>query len=492
MRRFLILVALSLSAVPAVEAHHTPGTRNKVATLNMPVTTSSAKARDLFERGMVDYENMKMERANIGWRAAAKEDPDFALAEAWVAFNSRDPQEASAAREKAKSLAAKVSPGERLMINWIANVQEGNYINGIAAMNDLLDMYPKDKRLYFLAANWLMGENGYQQAQRLLEQSLAIDKDYPAALNDLGYSYAKNRQFDQAFATMERYIAALPGEPNPHDSYAEILRMAGNFDGALEHYRASLKVDPDFITSQLGIADTYALMGDENRARAEYDKAIAAAHNPADRLDYIMQTALTWVREKNFDEADKLFLEVTNTAHNQELSLQEAQGFRRMAEYQPDDLKALNSLDSAEAALFHNATLSQAERDEEMSRILRYRVVRAGHAGKQELAGQALFELQTMATGARNLVIQSSYHGAAGAALMQAENYLGAVSELEEDRDEPESLQLLMRAYQQIGATDKEHEVEVRLRGTYLPTLEQALVVPAVKAQSSLTIRPTL
>jgi len=26
---------------------------------------------------------------------------------------------------------------------------------------------------------------------------------------------------------MDQYVAALPGQPNPQDSYAEILRMAG-------------------------------------------------------------------------------------------------------------------------------------------------------------------------------------------------------------------------------------------------------------------------
>ena len=32
---------------------------------------------------------------------------------------------------------------------------------------------------------------------------------------------------------MDRYVALLPNEPNPQDSYGELLRMAGNFDGSL-------------------------------------------------------------------------------------------------------------------------------------------------------------------------------------------------------------------------------------------------------------------
>ena len=91
--------------------------------------------------------------------------------------------------------------------------------------------------------------------------------------------------------------------------------MAGNFEGSLKHYRAALKIDPDFVTSQVGLGDTYALMGNQEQARIEYDKAIRYAHNEADRLDYSMQKAMTWVRDGNFSEADKLFQEIAQTAH---------------------------------------------------------------------------------------------------------------------------------------------------------------------------------
>ena len=207
MRRKYIMLVVCLACALTVHAegkqHATKANKhanNASSSSPLPVTTSSAKARNLFERAMVDYENLHLERANIGWRAAAKADPEFALAYAWVAFNSRDPQEVSASRQLANALATHVTPGERLMIQWITNVQEGNFIAGIAAMNDMLAMYPKDKRLLYVAGNWLMAENGNDQAQKLFQRALAIDKDYPAALNDLAYAYARNRQFAEANA----------------------------------------------------------------------------------------------------------------------------------------------------------------------------------------------------------------------------------------------------------------------------------------------------
>ena len=478
MRRTIcaVLIMGACFAAP-VYAHHL----KQSSASAMPITTSSAQARALYEKGMQDYENLYLERCNDDWRAAVKEDPNLAVAWAWIAFNSSDPKEVNAAREKAKTLAPKLTPAEQLMIAWIVKVQEGDFIGGISAMNDMLEMYPKDKHLWYLAGNWLMGAEGTDQAARMMEKALAIDKNYPPALNDLAYADARNRRFAKALAAMDRYVALLPKEPNPQDSYGELLRMAGNFEGSLQHYRAALKIDPDFVTSQVRLGDTYALMGNQEQARIEYDKAIRYAHNEADRLSYSMQKAMTWVRDGKFAEADKLFLEVAETGHAKEQELQEAQAYRHLAEYQSDDLVALKYLQSAQDALGHRGTISASDRDEELSRILRNRTVRAAHVGSSELAAQTLQNLQQMASGSRDRIIQSSYNGAAGTLLMDQKKFEEAITYLEEDQNNPFTMELLVQAYYQTNQSDKLAEAEAKLRGTNDPTMEQALVVPAAR-----------
>jgi tetratricopeptide (TPR) repeat protein len=475
----ILTVGVCLATPVCAHAHHV---KQAVAT-SMPVTTSSVQARELYEKGMQDYENLYLERCNDDWRAAVKADPNLAVAWAWIAFNSSNPQEVSSAREKAKALVPKLTPGEQLMVGWIVKVQEGDYLEGISLMNDLLEMYPKDKHLLYLAGNWLMGENGDEQALRIMEKALVIDKKFPAALNDLAYLYARNREFARAFADMDRYVALLPNEPNPQDSYGELLRMAGNFEGSLQHYRAALKIDPDFVTSQVGLGDTYALMGNQEQARIEYDKAIRYAHNEADRLAYGMQKAMTWVRDGKFAEADKLFQEIAQTGHAKEQDLQEAQAYRYLAEYQTDDNAALKYLQDAEESLGHRSTISKSDKDEELSRILRNRAVRAAQAGNPVLADKSLKQLEAMAAGSRNRVIQSSYNGAAGTLLMSQKKFDEAITYLEEDRDNPFTMELLVQAYYQTNQADKLAQAEARLRGTNVPTIEQALVVPAARSR---------
>jgi tetratricopeptide (TPR) repeat protein len=334
----------------------------------------------------------------------------------------------------------------------------------------------------YLSGNWLLLENGDEQGLHIMQKALALDKNFPPALNDLAYLYARGRQFDKAFVAMDRYVALLPKEPNPQDSYGELLRMAGNFEGSLTHYRDALKIDPDFVTSQLGLGDTYALMGNEEQARTEYEKAIRFAHNEADRLTYGMQNAMTYVRDGKYAEADKEFQEIADTAHAKEQDLQEAQALRHMAEYQSDDNVALKHLKLAEEALAHRP-ISSSDHDEELSRILRLRVVRAAQAGNQPMADQTLHQLEVLANGSRNRVIQSSYQGAAGTLLMDQKKYEDAISRLEEDEDNPFTMELLVQAYYQTMQAEKLHEMESRLRGTNVPTMEQALVVPSIRAK---------
>ncbi len=73
--------------------------------------------------------------------------------------------------------------------------------------------------------------------------------------------------------------------------------------------------------------------------------------------------------------------------------------------------------------------------------------------------------------------------------------YEDAIAHLEEDQDNPFTLELLVQAYYQTYQTDKLHEVEAKLRGTNMPTMEQALVVPAARARrpiSNSTINTTI
>ena len=56
-------------------------------------------------------------------------------------------------------------------------------------------------------------------------KALADDSSYATAYNQMGYLYSRSREYDKAIQSMAKYVSLLPNEPNPHDSYGEMLRM---------------------------------------------------------------------------------------------------------------------------------------------------------------------------------------------------------------------------------------------------------------------------
>ncbi|MBV8053353.1 MAG: tetratricopeptide repeat protein [Acidobacteriaceae bacterium] len=454
----------------------------------LPVTTSSPAARRNFERAMRHYEDYHVQESLSYLRQAVSEDPKFAQAFVMIAEMSHEPVEQAAARRRAKNLSAQVSPGEQLLIRWITGAQENNYIQAIAAMNDLLAAYPRDKRVAFIAGGWLNSQQRYEQAAQVLQNALSLHPDYPAALNDIAYAYAGNGDFDKAFAAMEKYVALEPDDPNPHDSYAEILRMAGQFNAALEHYRMSVRIDPNF-GSEVGIADTYALMGREQDARDEYDRAIVFAGSQSDRIQFELQSAATWIRENNRPQAEKALNEVAKHAHSAELARQEAEAQRVLAMYASDLGSTMKHVQLAQDALQEPHELSESDRNEELASILRVAATRAAEAKDVQTAVKALNQLQSMADKSRDQAVQLCYHGAAGAVLMAQGSAAEAISELEEDSSDPFSMQLLWHAYADTGAAIQAQALAKKLAALNVPTVEQALVVPQFRSGLAARVR---
>src|SRR5437016_1339023 len=335
----------------------------------IPVTTKSVEARGLYNRALVKMENLQGDQAMQDFRKAVKLDSDFALANLMIAFPSvsanADPKEMTAAREGAKASRAKVSRGEQLMIDWFVASAEGHMVPAIQAMNQLLEEFPKDKNLAWMAGVWLENQKQEQKAISVFERAIHLDANFAAPLNEAAYCYAHARRFDKAMELMKRYTTLLPTEPNPQDSYAEILRMSGKFDEAITHYRKSLKLDPGFVESQLGIADTYALMGEEARARSEYAVAIKNAHSKTQAATWSLNAAISYVREANFKAADAAFLAVAQQAHQDELGVPEAEAYRMMAAYNDESVAALAWLQKAESVLQQEHQIPPAMLQEE-------------------------------------------------------------------------------------------------------------------------------
>ncbi len=452
----------------------------------VPVTTSSQAAARYYETGMVHFENHRWNFAMRDWREAVHLDANFALAYTWICFTTTDPAEERENRSKAKAAMSSVTPPEQLMVKWITGAHENNYVEGIAAMNDLVAAYPHDKRLNFLAGYWLYRQDEYERSKKPTLQALAEDPNYATAYNQMGYLYARTGDYGRALESLEKYVKLQPDQPNPHDSYAEVLRLSGHFEEALAHYRMALKIDPTFYISQKELGETYSLMGEEERARAEYAKAIHDAPSSGIKAEYLQKFALTYVREKKYTEADKSYLEAAEKAHAMDQWVWEARAYRMMAMYKPDAATANKYVDQADVMLAaRQGEVAKVDFDEEHARILRVRLEHNLAAGQKGVAHGALAELEKMAGSGSSVSIQRTYCGAAGTLLVAQQKYKAAIPYLEEDYINPLSMKLLVTAYRKTRSTAKAEALGKKLLDWKIPTIEEALAVPAFRAQES-------
>jgi tetratricopeptide (TPR) repeat protein len=457
---------------------------------DMQISTKSPQARALFQEGLTKIEALHEQAGLVDWRKAVQIDPKFALAHILITFFSQDPAEQVSEREKAIASRQFAGQEEQLIIDWLANASQSQWLPAIQSMNEALEHYPQDKHVAWLAGWWLiLNQKQPAKAIPLFERAIRIDPQFADPWNEVAYCYAKTGDFDKAFERMKKYTELLPNEANPQDSFAEISRLAGRYQEALVHYHASLKIDPTFNESQLGLGDTYALMGEQAKARAEYAVAIQKGTRIQASL-WSLQAAATYVREGNLSGADIAFQAVAQQAHINDFGNIEAEAYRSMSLYQKDGSVALDLLQKAETALHEKHKVPQGVLDEEMAAILRTRTERAVQNGNLELANISLKLLEGMAEANSDGVVQAHYSGAAGALLLAQGKHEEAVSRLEEDDDNPFSMQRLIQAYQKTGDKQAAERVTQKLVRYNEPLIEQAVVVIPFRKSRATSFEP--
>jgi tetratricopeptide (TPR) repeat protein len=447
----------------------------------LPMTSQSDEARQLVQQALTLYlDRVQQEPANEILRKAIKIDPNFAMAHELLAQISLNSSEQVSEQKAAFATRKHATPSEQTVIEWYQDAADHKLLAAIPEMNEVIRQYPHDKWVVWMTTWWLMSQSQFERALDVYEQSGI--KDSPGLLNNMGYDCADLRQFDKAFVYMDQYVASMPGDPNPLDSYAEILRLAGRYDPSIQHYRAALAIDPTFYSSQFGIADTYSLMGDQARARREYEIGFARFEVPElQQVLWKTRRASTYVREGDYAGADKAFQEIADYAHSRQISQVEADTYRQMAEYQQDPKQAVVFLNKADAALSEGNNAQKIALQQEEAQVLRARVELALKTEDAATAKSNLLRLSKLAANSGDKLIDLAYSGAEGAVLFSHEHYQDAISRLEEDITDPRSLKLLIAAYQNTGDSAGAKQTSELLANLNDPTTEQAMVVPEFK-----------
>jgi tetratricopeptide (TPR) repeat protein len=269
----------------------------------IPITTSSAEAKQQYVKGRTLAENLRGHDSRQFLTQAASKDPKFALAHYSLALSAPTAKDFFDHLKQAAALSDKASEGERLMILGLqagANADtkaQRDYYERLAAA------YPRDERAHFLLGGAYFGQQDMPKAIQEYRKAVEVAPDFAPAYNLLGYAERQVGAYGEAEAAFKKYIELIPGDPNPYDSYAELLMKMGRFDESIAMYQKALATDANFAPSRIGIATNLMLQGKHDAARAETWKLQQAARNDGERRGALFTAAVIYADEGKFEQA---------------------------------------------------------------------------------------------------------------------------------------------------------------------------------------------
>ena len=246
--RFLI-IARAVGLVAATGAAALLAENGKI-----PVTTASDEARAEFVRGRDLAERLRVTDSISHFQKAVALDPSFALAELSLANSAPTAKEFFEHLDKAVHLADKASDGERFLILATQAGANNDTVKQKELLEQLVAVYPDDERAHFNLGGYYFGQQEYASAIDQYRKATEINADYSTAYNILGYAYRQSGDYGAAEKAFQRYIELIPKDPNPYDSYAELLLKMGRFDDSIAQYRKALEIAPNFVNAHQGIA----------------------------------------------------------------------------------------------------------------------------------------------------------------------------------------------------------------------------------------------
>ncbi len=475
----VLIIALASLACQQVEPNtataSSTGTNGKI-----PITTSSEDARKEFLAGRDLSEKLRITDSIAHFDKALSLDPNFAYAELLRANVSPTAKEFFDHLKKAVALADKASDGERMMIQANEAGANGDPSKQNEILEKLVAAYPNDERAHFNLGGFYFGQQDFKQAISHCKRATELAPDYSTAFNILGYAYRQNEAYTDAENAFKKYIELIPNDPNPYDSYAELLLKMGRFDEAITQYNKALAINSNFINSHFGIAAALIYKGKPADAQAELQKMMQKARTDGERRTALFGQTVVAIDSGKLDQA----LAEVEKQYAVAQKNNDAAAMTGDLQLKGNVLLEAGKYDAAKQAFEQavkttaDSSLSQQVKDN-TERFSHYNFARVAIA-KKDLA-TAKTETETFrknAEAAKNANQLKQVHELAGRIALEEKSYDNAISELSQaNQQNPDVLYLAAVAYKGKGdAANAKAFFTKAAKFNSLPNLNYALV----------------
>lgn len=270
------------------------------------ITTNCLEAWKYYTSGLDLKNKLLISEAIPQFEKAIALDENFVAAYlnlCTVCLSRREHQKADQLFRKLMSLRDQATQQERYQIDLLAARFKNDAKMYVTTIQAWLQQNPDDIDANYMLADLYDGWNNPKQAIQYLQNVVKINNQYKLAYNKLGYQYAELGDFDKAIASLRKYQALAPDEPNPRDSMAEIYFLFGDYKNAEKHYKKALEINENFTPSLGNLGLLYLEKGEYKKALAIFKKYLEKVPDDNLKANAYSLLAYTYWRMGEYDRA---------------------------------------------------------------------------------------------------------------------------------------------------------------------------------------------
>ncbi len=171
--------------------------------------------------------------------------------------------------------AATIATEKGLLANY-----QGRFSDAEKYYQEAVELAPTTGRLYEMANNYFLSGN-YSRASDSLNKLKKMNPNDALSLDLQSEVYLHSGQINKAIQVLHKLAENRPSQPI-FNNLSFAYQLKGEFLKALDSAEKAIEIAPFFPAARLNKADSLQLLGEKNKAKAEYLKIIDITENKDD------------------------------------------------------------------------------------------------------------------------------------------------------------------------------------------------------------------